>query len=143
MPAPADIISMPTIKLKKLNGEWDQPWAPFTVDGPLTTGPLENYGILHVHHYRIPWSAQDLPILINGEYAAWQGDWVLKVSVGDGPGNCIEYTPELNMGTFELVIPAIGHDSGAWVWYSAYSHVQMPPDGIKVHNCIRISTLNP
>ena len=147
MPPSADIISMPSIKVQKFHDGgwvWNEPaWLPDLISGPPTGGGLETLGIGETHHHKIPGEQQDRPILINGEYASPSGEWILKVKVGDSVNNCIEYTPDQNAGTFELVIPGIGANNGVWVWYSYYYHTPQNPYGISVHNCIRISTLSP
>jgi hypothetical protein len=147
MPASQDIIMLPSIKVQKYHDGgwvWNEPaWAPDSITGPPETGGLQFLGIGETHHHKIPWEAQDRPILINGQYAGINGTWVLKVKVGDNVNNCIEYTPQQNAGTFELVIPALGANNAAWVWYSAYVHTPLGPFGGLVHvqNCMWISTV--
>lgn len=142
MPPSADIVSLPSIKVQKYHdGGWvwnEVAWGPGSVTGPPETGGLQ--WLPNTYNFSIPWEQSPRPILILGEYAAINGTWDLKVRVGDSSTSFVEYTPQLNAGTFELVIPALGFSNAAWVWYSSYIHTPANMFGISVHNCMRITT---
>ena len=145
MAASPDLISILEIRVQVYDAAtntylWHNWWVPQSWTEPFEGDWLHQKNVLNIAHFKIPNKNAVFTWKIKGQYALTNGTWVLKVKVGDSETNCIEYTPTLNNGEWELTLPALGENNACWVWYSHYVHTPANFKGLKVHNCMRVTS---
>lgn len=122
---------------------WHPWWVPdsWTVFDPQTDPG--NYYTVNVAHFKIPNKNADFTWKIKGSVLDIGGRWKVKVRVGDTVQDYLEYPvyPDQN-GDFELTLPALGPNNACWVWYSLYQHNPPNINGLVVHNCMRVRTMD-